>query len=147
MDLLKIAHTPIVQVMPDHTVMEAIEASILSRVGAVGVVEDGCLVGIFTERDVMHKVIHARLDPGTTKVGSVMTTPAITIPSDMPPGQVLKLMLEKHIRHLPVSNENDTALGMVSIRNILQFLVMELSDDLHFLEDYMGLDATGLHGG
>src|SRR5262245_37427747 len=101
MNCLSIAHVPPICVPPHATVLEAVEASLPAKVGAVAVVDGNTLVGIFTERDVMLKVVHKRLDPSTTLVGSVMTSPVITIPTIANEEEVLRLMAARHIRHLP----------------------------------------------
>ena len=142
MNLLSIAHTPIL-VTPDATVTQAVEASLAARVGAVAVLEGGSLCGIFTERDMMYKVVAARLDPDTTPVGQVMTTPVHTIAPDTRPDEVLELMLARHIRHLPVSRDGKAVEGMLSIRNILQYLVGHLRRDLGYLEAYITDSPTG----
>lgn len=143
MNLLKIAHVPPISVSPDATVMDAIEASLPARVGAVAVVEGDVLVGIFTERDVMLKVVHKRLDPESTPVRDVMTAPVIRISPEMPAREVLSLMLEKHIRHLPISQDGVTVDGMLSIRNVLQYLVNDLTEDLHHMQAFIGADSPG----
>ena len=143
MNLLEIAHVPPICVTPDNTVMEAIEASLPARVGAVAVVEGGKLVGIFTERDVMLKVVHKRLDPDTTRIREVMTTPVIHVSSKTAPRAVLGLMLDKHIRHLPISEDDVTVAGMLSVRNVLQYLVNDLTEDLHHMQAFIGADSPG----
>lgn len=137
MNLLSIAHVPAVQVTPEDTVLEAVELSLPARVGAVAVVEGGHLVGIFTERDVMLKVVHQRLDPATTRIRDVMSSPVTTVAPDVPAAQVLKTMLDRHIRHMPVSEDGEHVLGMLSIRNVLQYLVQDLSSSLHTMEAYV----------
>jgi CBS domain-containing protein len=143
MNLLTIAHVPAIQVSPDQTVMDAIDASLPARVGAVAVVEEGALRGIFTERDVMLKVVHKRLDPDTTRIRDVMTFPVLHVPPDISPRKVLELMLEKHIRHLPISEDGVSVAGMLSIRNVLQYLVKDLSDNLRYMEAFIGADSPG----
>lgn len=138
MNLLTVAHRPAVEVAPDSSVMEAVEASLPARVGAVAVVEQGRIIGIFTERDVMTKVLPKRLDPDKTEVREVMTSPVITVPPTMHIDDVWNLMLEKHIRHLPISEDGRTVLGMLSIRNVLELLVQTLKENLKYMESYMG---------
>lgn len=138
MNLLTVAHRPAVEVAPDSSVMEAVEASLPARVGAVAVVEQGRIIGIFTERDVMTKVLPKRLDPDKTQVREVMTSPVITVPPTMHIDDVWSLMLEKHIRHLPISEDGRTVLGMLSIRNVLELLVQTLKENLKYMESYMG---------
>ncbi len=143
MDLLSIAHVPPIQVAPENSVMDAVEASLPAKVGAVAVVSGENLVGIFTERDLMYKVIHNRLDPDKTIIRDVMTAPVTTIPPNMPADEVLKLMLDKHIRHLPISADGIGVDGMLSIRNILQAMVVDLKDNLRHLENFVGADSPG----
>ena len=141
MNLLSIAHVPAIQVTPDSTVSHAIEASIPTRVGAVAVVEKNKLIGIFTERDVMLKVVHKKLDPEKTAVRDVMTHPVITIKPDTPVPEVLKMMLDRHIRHLPLSTNGKSVEGMLSIRNVLQYMVEDLQANLQHMEAYLTADS------
>jgi CBS domain-containing protein len=128
-------------VSPDSTVLEAVALTLPAKLGAVAVVDAGQLVGIFTERDVMLKVVHARREPALTRVREVMTHPVITIPQFMPRNQVLSLMLGHHIRHLPVSEDGKTVLGMLSVLNLLQHIVDDLSSDLRHMEAFLGADV------
>jgi CBS domain-containing protein len=143
MDCLSIAHSPAIQVSPTSSVLEAVELTLPAKLGAVAVVDAGKLVGIFTERDVMLKVVHARREPSKTQVQEVMTSPVITIPRYTPRNDVMNLMLKHHIRHLPISSDGKTVLGMLSIRNLLEYLVEELSTDLRHMEAYIGADNPG----
>lgn len=142
MNLLSISHTPLV-ISPEATVMDAVEASLAARVGAVAVIKDDQLVGIFTERDMMYKVVAQRLDPDTTPIRKVMTSPVLTVPPEKRPDEVLELMLEKHIRHLPISTDGKKVEGMLSIRNILQYLVQHLRQDLNYMEAYVTDTRSG----
>lgn len=143
MNCLSIAHVPPIVVPPNATVLDAVDASLPARVGAVAVVDGGTLVGIFTERDVMLKVVHQRRDPATTLVGEVMTSPVITIPSVVRDEEVLQLMSRHHIRHLPICEDGRTVLGILSIRNVLEYLLEERTHDLKFMESFVNADSPG----
>lgn len=143
MNCLSIAHVPPIVVSPNATVLDAVDASLPARVGAVAVVDGGTLVGIFTERDVMLKVVHQRRDPATTLVGEVMTSPVITIPSVVRDEEVLQLMSRHHIRHLPICEDGKTVLGILSIRNVLEYLLEERTHDLKFMESFVNADSPG----
>ncbi len=143
MNLLSIAHVPPIRVAPEASVMDAVNVSLPAKVGAVAVVSGENLIGIFTERDLMYKVVHNRLDPDQTIIRDVMTAPVTTIPPDMPADEVLDLMLDKHIRHLPISADGIRVDGMLSIRNILQAMVADLKDNLRHLENFVGADSPG----
>lgn len=143
MNILKIADVPPAVVAPTVTVLEAIEEMVRKRVGAVAVVQGGHLVGIFSERDVMLRVVMTRRDPSGAKVVEVMTSKVETGTEDTTPGEALSLMLERHIRHLPIVDSAGRVLGMLSIRNLLQSRVDDLSRQLDSLESYLTADGPG----
>jgi CBS domain-containing protein len=115
----------------------------VEHIGAVAVVKGNTLVGIFSERDLMNRVVLQRLDVDKTHVGDVMTSPVETIRRDLTADDALKLMLEKHIRHLPVVDRNGALAGMLSVRSLLQDKVAELTDQLDSLEAYFTADGAG----
>lgn len=89
------------------------------RVGAILVVHDGRLAGIFTERDALFRVIAEGRDPKATRVSEVMTANPRTIAPDRPFGHALHLMYEGGFRHVPVVVEDGKPLGVVSARDAL----------------------------
>jgi CBS domain-containing protein len=143
MDLLKVADVPATTVTKDATVIDAINAMVKNRVGAVAVVEQGYLKGIFTERDLMIRVVQARRHPETTKMSEVMTTSVQTVEADMSANEALSRMIEQHIRHLPITDQNGRILGMLSIRNLLQRRVEDLSHELEAVDAYLTADGIG----
>jgi len=143
MDLLKIASVPAATVSPETTVLEAVRLMSDERVGAVAVTRDGKLTGIFTERDLMIRVVLKGRDPGATPVGDVMTGQCISAKKDMSMGAALQLMTERHFRHLPVVDENDRVLGLLSIRNLLHNRVDKLSQELDSVVSFFTADGGG----
>lgn len=143
MELLKVASVPATTVPKEATVMEAIHAMVKNRVGAVAIVEQGLLRGIFTERDVMIRVVQARRNPETTRLAEVMTTAVHTVVAGASPHEALSQMLEQHIRHLPITGDHGQLLGMLSIRNLLQRRVEDLSHELEAVDAYLGADGIG----
>jgi CBS domain-containing protein len=113
------------------------------RVGAVAVVEQGVLRGIFTERDVMLRVVNQRRNPGTTLVRDVMTADVKTLSDDSSPDEVIEVMLVGHLRHVPVVAKDGCVLGLLSIRALLEDKVHDLSREVHALEQYMANDGPG----
>ena len=103
---------------PETTVGEAAEMMARRKVGAVMVVEHGSLVGIFTERDAVFRVIARRRDPQSTRLAEVMTTAPQTVDPGKSFGYALLLMHENGFRHVPVV-ENGKLIGIVSARNAL----------------------------
>ncbi|HTT41293.1 MAG TPA: CBS domain-containing protein [Burkholderiales bacterium] len=103
---------------PGTTVSKAAELMAQRNVGAVLVVDDQQLVGIFTERDAVFRVIARGLDSSTTRLSDVMTSGPKTVSPDKPFGYALLVMHENRFRHLPVI-ENGKLIGIVSARNAL----------------------------
>lgn len=88
------------------------------RIGAILVLREGALAGIFTERDALFRVIAEGRDPAATRVAEVMTPNPRTIGPDRPFGHALHLMYEGGFRHVPVV-ENGRPVGVVSARDAL----------------------------
>jgi CBS domain-containing protein len=103
---------------PHTTVAEAARLMKKGKVGAVLVVEEERLVGIFTERDALFRVIAPGLDPTTTEMRDVMTRDPTTVAPDETFGYALLLMHEHGFRHTPVV-ENGRPIGVVSARHAL----------------------------
>ena len=103
---------------PETTVSKAAELMARRKVGAILVVENQNLVGIFTERDAVFRVIAKGLDAKITPLMEVMTAPPLTIDPDKSFGYALLLMHENGFRHVPVL-ENGNIVGIVSARNAL----------------------------
>ena len=143
MSLLKIAQVPPPVAGPGASVLEAVEVMAERGVGAVGIVDAGALQGIFTERDVMLRVVLKQRDPTTTKVSDVMTSPAETINDDTTEEDALVHMLERHVRHFPIVAKDGSLKAMLSIRNVLEHRVDELARELHSLDQYLSNDGPG----
>jgi len=103
---------------PETTVSKAAELMARRKVGAIMVVDHESLVGIFTERDVVFRVIAQGRDAQTTRLAEVMTTAPQTVDPDKSFGYALLMMHENGFRHVPVI-ENGKVIGIVSARNAL----------------------------
>lgn len=138
MNLLTLADVPPIEVQASDPVWKAIDAAVEARVGAVAVIENGKLVGIFTERDLMKKVVHPKLDPEKTPMRDVMSSPVWTVPATMHVQDALRLMLERHTRHLIISSDGTKPQGVLSIRNVMQYMLDYLQKNLKQMESYLG---------
>jgi CBS domain-containing protein len=125
-----IEHQEIAAVAPDTSVIEAVRRMKQRRVGALMVVEADRLVGILSERDVVFRVVAEGLDPGTTRVGEVMTAKPETIGPERPIGHALHIMFEGGFRHVPVVDAEGRAVGMVSARDALELEEHEFAEAL-----------------
>ena len=144
MSVLELCDREIAAVGLDASVADAIHKMLDYHVGAVAVVDNEYRVaGIFTERDVLRKMSLSRLDPHTTSIRDLMTTPVEMATRGTGAGEALSIMVERHFRHLPVSDDSGKLLGILSIRNLLEWRVGELSHELESLEQYMTNDGPG----
>lgn len=144
MSVLDLCDREIAAVGLDATVAEAIHKMLDYHVGAVAVVDSEYRVaGIFTERDVLRRMSLSGSDPQTTPVRDLMTTPVEMATRSTGPGEALTTMLERHFRHLPVADDSGKLLGLLSIRNLLEWRVGDLSRELESLEQYVSNDGPG----
>ncbi len=141
--LLKIARTPAKTVSVTSKVDEAVRLMVETRIGAVAVVEEGSLVGIFTERDLMTKVVHEGLDAKRTPVAEVMVRNPVSIQSNTPRSEALELMMTNHFRHLPIVGTDGGLAGMLSIRHLQTHQIERLKIDVDSLEQYLAADGPG----
>jgi CBS domain-containing protein len=125
------------------TVKEAVELMAAAKVGSVVVVEDNRLVGIFSERDVMLRVVLEARDPKRTTVEEVMTTRVHSISMHTNGDEALTIMVQEHIRHLPVVDQQGRPQAVVSMRSLLEEKVKELNLQLDSLESYFNADGIG----
>ena len=107
------------------------------RIGAVPVLDArGLVVGMFSERDVMTRVVAAQRSPRDTDVRDVMTSPVIACGPDTTLDELRQVMQTQHIRHIPVV-ENGVLLGMVSIGDLNVAQVAVMTETISYLEQYM----------
>jgi CBS domain-containing protein len=144
MGLLYLCDEQPAAVHPETSAAEAIQLMLEHRVGAVTVVDqNGIVAGIFTERDVLRKLALSGRDPAGTPVAGLMTAPVILATPATTPGEAFSIMMERHFRHLPVVDDQGRLIAMLSIRNLLQWRVDELTDRLDTMEQYMTNDSMG----
>lgn len=102
----------------DNTVVEAARFMMEHNIGALPVLRNGELVGIFSERDIMNRVVAVGRMPGQTRVSEVMTANPRTVSIDETVDNCLFLMREFGFRHLPIC-EGKTLKGLVSLRDVM----------------------------
>jgi CBS domain-containing protein len=143
MSILRLAKAPIAAVAPTVTVMEAVRKMNDANVGAVVVLDGGVVRGMFSERDIMLRIVLENKDPRTTLVKDVMTTNVVAIRKDTKVEDAVSLMWQRHIRHLPVIREDGKVEGIVEIRNLFHERIEDMTQQLDSLESYIATDGIG----
>jgi CBS domain-containing protein len=128
---------PLTTVAPGDTVQSAMELMRERDIGAVMVVDGNKLTGIFTERDCLHKVSSLGRNPREILVREVMTKKVRFVTTDMEISQCLALMTERYFRHLPVLDEQQNILGIVSIGDLVKAKISEQSFMIEQMERYI----------
>ena len=137
-DLLARKSGALVTVTGSTTVLDASMLMVERGIGGVIVTDPqgGQLAGIFTERDVLRRVVAVQLDPATTLVRDVMTSPVLTVVPDSTLEDCRALMTERRIRHLPVVSA-DGLIGLVSSGDVLAYDLAERQATIQHLESYV----------
>jgi len=127
---------PVFSIGREETVQTAAEFMTRKNIGAVSVMEGDRLVGIFSERDVIRRVVARKLDPAAVRVSDVMTRELVVGEASDTYDDCLKKMKSANCRHLPIV-DGDRLLGVISLRDLLQVDINEKDDKIEFLTDYM----------
>ena len=143
MGLIPPGSEPPLTVTPEDTVLQAARAMTARRVGAATVLDGARVVGVVTERDVMQKVVAGGLDPATTRVRDVMSSPAVSIGVNTSVASAAALMRKHHIRHLVVLDENEALVGMLALRYVLYDLMDDMERKVGDLVGYIMADGPG----
>jgi len=124
-------------VEPDVTVHDAADTMNRHQIGALVVLENARVVGMFTERDVLRRVITERRDPATTTVGDVMTREVVCCKVATPIDQARSVLMTKRIRHLPILDDDEQLLGLISIGDLNAWQLDGQEAEIHNLQEYI----------
>lgn len=119
------------------TVLEAVQEMNRHKIGAVLVMSGLRLAGIFTERDVLRRVVGAELDPLTTPITQVMTAEVLTVGPEATVHEVMNLFTEKRCRHLPIVKAGQL-LGLISIGDVSRWIASADRAEAESLRQYIG---------
>jgi CBS domain-containing protein len=135
-DILGYKGTEVHSVTPDTAVLTAVERMCERHVGALMVCNAGIPLGIFSERDLMKRVILARKDPTATPVSEVMTTEVLCIGPETTAREAMAIMTDQRCRHLPVVTGGKIA-GILSIGDLVRWASHEQAFEIQLLTDYV----------
>jgi CBS domain-containing protein len=122
---------------PGVTVFEAIQLLAQKNIGALPVVEDEKVIGIFSERDYTRKVALAGKTSQKTLVREIISTSVVSATPHHTIEDCMRLMTEKHIRHLPVLDDSGKLVGLVSIGDMVNWIISAQSAAIDQMESYL----------
>jgi CBS domain-containing protein len=122
----------------DDTVLDAAVLMNERAIGSVAVLDCDRLAGIFTERDILRRVVAAGCDPAETRLRDVMSAPVTVAAINTPLAVLRTLMRDAHIRHIPIV-EKDTPIAMVSIGDLNKCHADDQDETIHALEAYVSI--------
>ena len=127
-----------VTVQPGERVMAAVHKLVKHDRGSIMVCNDeGKLLGIITERDIVRKCLTSGKDLGKTKIQDVMTTRVVVAKPEDDLSYAIKVMKEARIRHIPIVDAQEKAIGMISMRDLLGVQLEESNAAVRILNDFL----------
>lgn len=126
---------PVVGVTPQTLISDVVDIMLTKRLGCVVVTEDDLLVGLFTERDLLCKVVPKGIDISSTPVSSVMTRRPESLPVDSPLVYALQRMSVGGYRHVPLIDNEGHPVAVISMRDIVQHIVSLYPDQILNIPD------------
>lgn len=136
-------HEPILYVKPDDSVMDVVHRMVNDEFGAALIISESKeLLGLFTDRDVVVRVLARGLDAQNTPISEVMSSDLVTINEDEQLDAAIHCIQINQISHLPIVGEGGKIVGMLTIRRLFHDKVTELLNSLRSLEAYLN-DAPG----
>ena len=124
-------------ISPNASVLDAVHQMNQYKIGAVLVMNDDQVVGIFTERDVLRRVMAQGGSPADMTVGSVMTEDVICVEPDSDLDEVSSIMKQRKVRHVPVCDSQGKVHGMISIGDVNAAHASDKDAHIHFLSEYI----------
>ena len=128
---------PIHSIEPGASVLEAVQLMNDRSIGALIVRHKGEMVGIFTERDVLRRVVVKQLDPAAVRVVEAMTTRVICCTPATSIEEARELMKTRRVRHLPILDAEGEVVGIVSIGDLNAHLTTHQETEIHYLHEYL----------
>ena len=127
----------VVTITSKTTVIDAAHKMNEHGIGALVVVDDGRVRGMFTERDVLRRVVVKKLDPNTVCVGEVMTDEVICSKPEMDLEEARGVCMKRRVRHLPVVDDVGKLLGLISIGDLNAWDLTGHKRTIHYLKEYL----------
>jgi len=136
-DILATKGATIHSTAPDSSVLDAVNKMNQHQLGALVVKNDDQVAGIFTERDVLRRVVGEGRSPQTTNVGSVMTSEVICVSPETDIEEISAIMQRRRVRHIPVCDDAGHLHGLISIGDVNAYYASNQEAKITFLNEYI----------
>jgi len=136
-DIIMDKDAPVRTIGKDVSVLEATQLMNAQKIGALVVVEDNRVIGMFTERDVLRRVVAEQRDPAKTYIRDVMTDKVVCCTRQTPLDDVRHIMKSRRIRHVPVVSEDESVVGMLSIGDINAYTIRDGETTIQYMQEYI----------
>lgn len=136
-DMLQNKKREMVRVSPDQTIKQVVGVMMANKIGAILIEEEGRIVGIWTERDLLRGVSEPGFDPATTRVGDVMTVNLHSASHDTPISKLQDMFLGLFIRHILIEKDN-AYIGLLSIGDVTRASLLEKDQQIRELHQIAG---------
>ena len=133
-NMLVESRRPVNTVQPDDSITESVRLMNDQNIGAVLVMDDDKLAGIFTERDALNKVLAEGIDPSSTRISEVMTKDPLCVDPSTTIEEAMNIVTDRRVRHLPVTH-NGKLVGIVSSGDLTHWLVKDREAEIRGLVD------------
>ena len=144
-DILMEKGSNVMSIGEDATVLQGALLMNEHKIGALAVLREGRIVGMFTERDILQRVVAEQRDPATTPVGEIMTHKITVAGIDTTIDEARGLMKHKRIRHLPIVDDDMRLLGLISIGDLNAHLMVDQTKTVDAMREYIhGCSAVSL---
>jgi CBS domain-containing protein len=137
MDIILNKGSKVHTIAPSASVLDATHAMNNQKIGAVVVKDGERVAGIFTERDVLQRVIARELPPRVVRVGEVMTRDVVCCSPDTDIEDASRIMRDRRVRHLPVCDDTGRLLGLISIGDLNAYFATFQEQQITFLNEYV----------
>lgn len=131
------AQVPLVTIDEERTALDAVHLMNEHGIGALIATRDGRMTGIFTERDVLRRVVGADLTPAAVPVAEAMTTRVVCCTPATTIEEARNLMKNRRVRHLPVLDTEGDVVGLISIGDLNAWLTSHHEVTIHYLHEYL----------
>ena len=134
--ILALKGRDVVTIVPDDSIHAAAKLMNQRGIGGLVVTDDGQMIGIITERDVLRRIVAERRDPATTAIREVMSTPVVSCRAEAKLEECGAVMTAKRIRHLPVTDD-DGLVGIITSGDILAYQIEDQEATIQHLNSYI----------